>query len=246
MGDEHDVGSEHSHAPEAIRDRIDGAPDPSYLRDWVYGGIDGAVTTFAIVSGVVGAQLPLRAIVILGLANVVADGFSMAAGNFLATRTEHAEYRFFEAMERRHLRDNPAGEQAEVRQIYRNKGFEGELLEDVVEGITADRQRWVETMLVEEHGLPRSLRSPWRAAFATFAAFVICGLVPLAPYMAGLEQAFPVSCLTTGAVFFAIGSLKAHWSISSWWRVGLETLALGLVAAGLAYGLGSVLGGLGS
>jgi len=240
------VAGEHSHSPEAIRDRIDGAPDPSYLRDWVYGGIDGAVTTFAIVSGVVGAELPLRAIVILGLANVVADGFSMAAGNYSATRTEHAEYRFLEAMEHRHLREHPEGEQEEVRQIYRNKGFEGELLEAVVEGLTADRQRWVETMLVEEHGLPRSLRAAWRAARATFAAFAICGMVPLAPYVVGLDQAFAVSSGMTATVFFAIGSLKARWSVASWWREGLESLALGLAAAGLAYGLGSVLGGLGT
>ena len=77
-----------AHTPEAVRERLLAAPRHSYLRDFVYGSVDGAVTTFAIVSGVAGAGLPGRVVIILGLANVAADGFSMAASNFLGTRAE--------------------------------------------------------------------------------------------------------------------------------------------------------------
>ena len=74
--------ADHKHTPEAIESRLSAGPQSSYLRDWVYGGMDGTVTTFAVVSGVVGAELPTTVILILGLANLVADGFSMAAGNY--------------------------------------------------------------------------------------------------------------------------------------------------------------------
>lgn len=93
----------HEHTPEAIARRLEQAPRKSALRDWTYGGIDGTVTTFAVVSGVVGAGLPIRTILILGLANVVADGFSMAASNYLGTRAEADEAEFLDAHERRQL-----------------------------------------------------------------------------------------------------------------------------------------------
>src|SRR5208282_5041431 len=90
---------DHEHSHEAIRQRLAAGPGHSYLRDWVYGGIDGTVTTFAIVAGVVGAHLSLRVILILSGANLIADGFAMAAGNYLATRSEHEEFHQAEAVE---------------------------------------------------------------------------------------------------------------------------------------------------
>ena len=171
------IRADHDHTRSAIRARLAGEPPQSYLRDWVYGGIDGAVTTFAIVSGVVGAQLSPRIILVLGVANLVADGFSMAAGNYLATRAEHEELRYAEAVERRHIDTVPEGEREEVREIFRQRGLAGELLERVTEVVTADRDRWIQMMLRDEYGLPAAIRSPWRAAAATFSAFLLCGLV---------------------------------------------------------------------
>jgi len=84
---------EHKHTQEAIRERLAASPRQSYIRDWVYGGVDGVVTTFAIVSGVVGARLSPSVIVIPGLSTLVADGLVMAASNYLATRSEHDELR---------------------------------------------------------------------------------------------------------------------------------------------------------
>jgi VIT1/CCC1 family predicted Fe2+/Mn2+ transporter len=96
-------------------------------------------------------------------------------------------------------------------------------------------------MLSEEYGLPSRLRSPLVAAWSTFAAFVICGLVPLLPFVIGLGAAFPTSLLTTLGVFFAIGSVKSLWTTTPWWRAGLETLAIGAIAAALAFAAGAVL-----
>lgn len=176
---------EHDHDPESIRRRIGAQPDALYLRDWIYGGIDGAVTTFAVVAGVAGADLSVSIILILGFANLVADGFSMAAGNYSGTKAERDDAARVLAMERRHIRELPEGEREEVRQIFAAKGFEGDDLKSAVEVITANEERWARTMVVEEHGLAPVERSPWVASAATFSAFLICGLVPLLPYLFG-------------------------------------------------------------
>lgn len=230
---------EHEHTREAIHKRLAAGPPYSYLRDWVYGGIDGTVTTFALVAGVVGAHLSPRVILILGGANLMADGFAMAAGNYLATRSEQDEFHHAEAVERRHIQAVPEGEREEVREILRGLGIVDDLLDRVVAVITADRDRWVRMMVREEYGLPAAVRSPWRAAESTFAAFLLCGLVPLIPFVAGLKNAFWMASAATSLIFFLIGALKSRWSTQPWWLSGLGTLAVGGGAAVLAYVVGA-------
>ena len=230
---------EHDHDPEAIRRRLSVRPEQSYLRDWVYGGIDGAVTTFAVVAGVVGAGLSARTVLILGAANLLADGFSMAASNYSGTKTERDDKDRLRAVEERHIDLVPEGELEEIREIFRTKGFEGDILESAVQVITADRSRWVDTMLAEEYGLPATLRSPVKAAASTFLAFLICGFVPLLPFVLGLPTPVALATGSTAAVFFAIGSVKSLWSLTAWWRSGVETLAIGMAAAALAFAAGA-------
>lgn len=233
--------SDHDHRPEAIRERLAADPVVSYLRDWVYGGIDGSVTTFAIVSGVAGASLSSGVVLILGVANLIADGFSMAAGNYSATRTERQELDAVRAVEERHIRQYPEGETEEVRQICASKGFTGTELERMVAMITADRERWIDFMVREEYGLGQHVRPAMKAARTTFASFVLCGAVPLLPFLLGLTNAFAVALTMTLVVFFSIGSLKSRIVAVSWWRGGLETLATGSIAAGIAYAIGMLL-----
>lgn len=234
---------EHEHTSEAIADRI-AASNHNYIREFIYGGIDGAVTTFAVVSGVSGAELSPSIVLILGFANLVADGFSMAASNYLGTKSELDDYKRLEKIEYRHIAVAPEGEREEVRQIYREKGFEGDELEKAVDLITADKDRWVKTMLTEEYGLAADVRSPWTAAFSTFIAFLVCGLIPLLPYLFSSRSSFLVSCIMTGVTFFLIGSFKSRWSTTSWLRSALETLFVGALAAGLAYAVGVLLKGI--
>ena len=165
----------------------------------------------------------------------------MAAANFLGTRAEREELAQLEAVERRHIEQVPEGEREEIRQIFRRKGLDGEPLERVVEAITSDPAQWVRTMLREEYGMPEQIRSPTRAAASTFVAFVLCGLVPLLPYLLGSANAFGPATAASALVFFIIGSFKSLWSPSAWWRSGLETLALGSVAAAAAYAVGLLL-----
>ena len=231
---------EHEHSPDAIRKRLEDGPAHNYLRDWIYGGIDGAVTTLAVVTGVAGAQLSNWIILALGFANLFADGFSMAASNYLGTRAEHDDWRRLETIEHRHIELAPEGEREEVKQIFERKGFTGNDLQRIVELTTADRERWVRTMLVDEYGLPHAVRSPWRAAVTTFTAFVICGLAPLVPYIFGTVHSLLVSVILTAIVFVIIGSIKSKWSTNTWWHSGLTTLLVGAIAAFLAYLAGVV------
>lgn len=241
---------EPSHTPEAIRERLSAGPSHSYLQDFVYGAVDGTVTTFAVVAGVEGAALPIGVAVVLGVANLLADGFSMAVSNYLATRTEIQRRRHARAVEEHHIRVIPEGEREEIRQIFAAKGFTGDDLDRVVEVITADGRRWVDTMMVEEHGLPLHEASSFRAALTTFIAFVLVGSVPLwslaipiLPLFSGVSP-FLCSCVLTSLTFFTVGVYRARFIGLRQWVGGLETLAVGGVAAVLAYLVGLFLQGL--
>lgn len=239
------------HTPAAIARRLDGQRSQSYLRDFVYGAIDGCVTTFAVVAGVVGANLSAGVIIILGFANLIADGFSMAVSNYLGTKADEQLLRKARDIEEKHIDTIPRGERAEIRHIFQQKGFEGDLLEHIVDVITANRKLWVETMLQDEWGLTLSTRSAIKAGVATFIAFVVIGFVPLLPFVAFYSSEQPAgrlffwSIILTGAAFFGVGALKSRFVNESWLRAGLETLAMGGGAAGLAYLVGVFLRSLG-
>ncbi len=229
---------EHDHTREGIARRLAETTRPNYLRDWVYGGIDGAVTTFAIVAGVAGANLAGSVVVILGIANLLADGLSMAASNYSGTKTEVDEVARFTEIERRHIRLDGEGEREEIRQILRGKGLEGDVLEGAVDAITAREETWVQMMLAEEYGLAPVQRDPMKSGLSTFIAFVLAGVVPLLPFLFGADAALTLALVMVTLVFFGIGSAKSLWSLQSWWRSGLETTAIGLSAASVAYGVG--------
>jgi vacuolar iron transporter family protein len=232
---------EHSHAPEDIANRLRNGPKVSYLRDWVYGGIDGAVTTFAIVAGSIGANLSAKVVLILGLANLLADGFSMAAANYSGTRSEEEDYKRLKGIEEKHIHLEPDGEREEIRQIYKAKGYDGDELEILVSIITSRRKTWIETMMQEEYGLAAAQRSALRAALSTFAAFAICGSLPLIPFVFGMTASGAITTTLTACAFFLIGSIKARWSTQSWYSSGLETTAIGMTAAGIAWLVGWLL-----
>lgn len=239
----------HGHTPEQIRERLAAPKEHSYLRDFVYGAIDGAVTTFAVVSGVAGAELDADIVIILGTANLIGDGFSMAAGNFLGTRAEQQVRDRTRQMEELHIEYFPDAEREEIRQIFAAKGFEGNDLERAVDVITSDRRQWVETMLTDEHGLTLVGPHPFKAALMTFVAFLAVGLVPLLPFIAqyGFElpaTAYTLSTWLTGIAFFAVGTVKSRFVDQHWCVAGLESLAIGGSAALLAYLVGMLLKGV--
>jgi VIT1/CCC1 family predicted Fe2+/Mn2+ transporter len=240
---------EQDHTPEAIRARLARGPERSTLRDFVYGAVDGIVTTFAVVAGVAGAGLATRVVLILGIANLAADGFSMAVSNFLGARSEDERRRRYRREEEQHIATVPAGEREEVRQLLSEWGLDDGQLDMVTDSVTADRDRWVRFMMRLEHGFSSSGPSPGRAALATFVAFVTVGGIPLGPFLvdALLDTGgalFAWSAALAAVAFFGVGTGKALVVSGNWWRSGLETVLIGGAAAALAYVVGAGLGGL--
>ncbi len=237
-----------SHSPGAIRERLSHPQGRTHLRDFIYGGIDGAVTTFAVVAGVAGAGLSATVVIILGVANLIADGFSMAVSNFAATRAEMQQRALARVDEERQILEIPEGKREEIKQIFALKGFSGEHLDRVVEVITDNPRVWVDTMMLEERGYSTAPEEPLRAAGATFLAFVIVGFIPLfavildAVFPSVIEQPFLLSSLMTGVAFFVVGALKSKFVGQRWWLSGSETLVMGGSAAAIAYVIGTILG----
>jgi VIT1/CCC1 family predicted Fe2+/Mn2+ transporter len=238
------------HTRRAVRARLSRPPSASYLRDFVYGGIDGAVTTFAVVAGAAGAELAATVVIILGGANLLADGFSMAVGNFLASRAERQERERARREEQLQIRLVPEGEREEIRQIFAAKGFEGAELERVVDVITADSELWADTMMREELGYGTTERDELRAALTTLIAFITVGFLPLSVFVYDLiapgevDDAFTWSAVMTAVAFAAVGGMKSRFVDQSWWRSALETVVLGGMAAALAYATGAFLQGI--
>lgn len=218
----------------------------AYLGEFVYGGIDGSVTTFAVVAGSVGAGLDSVIIIILGFANLLADGFAMSVGAYLSTKSERDNYNKHKKVEYWEVENMPEAEREEIREIYRKKGFEGELLEKVVEVITADKDRWVDVMMKDELGMMKEEKSPIAMGAVTYFAFVLVGLVPLLvyvwDYLLGFNgDPFLWSCILTACAFLIIGFFKTYVTETSRFKGIMETLILGAIAAGVSYFVGDVL-----
>lgn len=240
------------HTDEAIAKRIAQHSGHSYVGDFVLGAVDGTITTFAIVAGVAGTQMQGGAAIafVLGLANVLADGFSMAVSNFLKARADQHVVERFRALEEMHIDLVPDREREEIRQIFAAKGFEGETLEEIVRVITDDRRQWVDTMLTDEWGLQLEGARPLKAAAITFAAFLLAGFVPLGPLLLAIGDSFSqqvvflASAAATAATFFVTGMFRGRFVAQSMFKSGLETLVVGGAAAALAYFVGTFLRGL--
>lgn len=213
----------------------------TYLPDFVYGANDGIVTTFAVVAGAAGALLSPGVIIILGIANLLADGFSMGASNLLSLKSEKE----FAAMQRRkeewEVEHFPEIETEEVRDILRRWGLPQAMIEPSTQAIIQDKKRWIDLMMREELELQEGgPASPLRHSVATFGAFVIAGVIPLAPYLFGVavQSQFLVSAIAAAIAFFVVGAARVLVTGANPFRSGLEMLLVGGIASGVAYVLG--------
>ena len=212
-----------------------------YLPEFVYGGIDGIVTTFAVVAGATWANLDLSIVLILWFANLFADGFSMAVGAYLAEDTEHDSYQKSLAIEYREIEHMYDKEVEEIRDIYSKKWFDWELLEQVVAVIISDKDRWVDVMMKEELELSRPDKSPLWVWASTLISFVIIWFIPLLAYVLAYTTSLEQSSLFINAIilsawaFIFIGWVKWYITKSSKIKTIIETLLLWALAAGVAY-----------
>jgi VIT1/CCC1 family predicted Fe2+/Mn2+ transporter len=228
-----------------------GGASSQYLGDMVYGGLDGIITTFAVVSGVAGAQLSSQIVLILGLANLFADGFSMATGAYLSSKSEQEYYQRERQREAWEIEHFPEGERAELYEIYLGRGYSEQEANQLVEIQSRSKERWVNAMMVDELGMLPDERKPLLSALATLVSFVVAGSVPLIIYLAGLftpvraETAFPTSLILSGAALFGLGAAKVLVTQRSALRSGAEMLLVGSLAAAVAYVVGALLSGIG-
>lgn len=220
----------------------------SYIKDIVYAANDGIVTTFAVVAGAAGAALSSEVMLILGFANLLADGFSMAASNFLGSRSEeeliHKEYRH----EEREINETPDEEAREVGSILIERGFDESDATAMTALIRKNRHFWIDFMMKYELGVGGENKTNIRtASFLTFVSFVCAGCLPLIPFLilsATQYNLVLISSIAAGAAFFTVGSLRTIVTHKGWLISGLEMLFVGSIASGVAYGIGNLLSGI--
>lgn len=217
-----------------------------YLGEFVYGGIDGCVTTFAVVAGSVGAGLDSAVIIILGFANLLADGFAMSVGAYLSSKSNKDNYEKHRQIEIWEVENTPEAEKEEIREIYRSKGFSGDLLEQVVQVITSDKNRWVNEMMKDELEMIQEDKAPFYIGAVTYISFISIGLIPLVIYVVDYLQPlesnlFLTSSILTALGFVIIGFFKSYVNQTESWKGVLETLLLGGIAAIVAYFVGDLL-----
>lgn len=218
-----------------------------YLKSWVYGGLDGTITTFAVVAGIIGASLSNTIILILGFANLIGDGISMSIGDYLSSKSELDFYNAERKREKWEVDKNPKGEESEMLEIYTKRGYSREDARKFIKLLTKNKKFWIDTMMHEELDLIKKSGSPVKNALVTFGSFLFFGFIPLVLFLIGtlfsitIPNAFLWTCILSGLSMFLLGSLKCRITGKRWYRSGLEMLIVGGLAAGAAYFIGEFL-----
>ncbi len=222
----------------------------NWLPDFVYGGIDGSVTTFAVVAGVAGAQLSTAIVLILGFANLFADGFSMAVGKYSSDRAEKQRIQNVRKTLDREIHNNPEKARNDLEDVLRNQGFRGRDLSKAVEMMSANEAVWVDALMRHKYRLISETIEPAKGALATFIAFNVIGFIPLAAYVFNSflnldpRQLFQLTAAFTLLALFTVGAVKAKVVQARWVWGGVETMLIGGVAAAIAYLVGYLLRGI--
>ncbi len=215
------------------------------VRDIVIGMADGLTVPFALAAGLAAAVSSTAVIVTAGLAEIVAGAIAMGLGGYLAARTDAEHYAAEQSRENWEIDHLHHREVQEVAEVFRGYGLQGEPLEAVVGAITSDRHRWLDFMMRFELGLekPDPKRAPISAG-TIGAAYLVGGLIPLAPYMlvSSISNAFVYSVGFTGMALLLFGGVKGHFTGISRIKSALQALLVGGLAAAGAYGLAHLFG----
>ena len=213
------------------------------LADVILGGQDGLVNVLGVILGVAAATNDPRIVFVAGLAATFAESVSMGAVAYTSTVAEVDFYESEREREYRHIQEVPHLERQEIRQIYTQKGFKGELLERIVDTITANEDVWVAVMMAEEHQLtPTNRRSALRSALIVGLAAIIGSLIPLAPFaFLPVEMSIWISIAVSALVLFVVGAYKAKVTVGRPGKSGLEMALIGTVSALAGYAVGLIL-----
>jgi VIT1/CCC1 family predicted Fe2+/Mn2+ transporter len=224
---------------EPDRHRIEG----SWIRDATLGANDGLVSILTLLAGVAGADVAPSTVLIAGLAGLVAGAISMGVGAYVSAKAYRSYYRAELRKEVEEMREKPEVERDEIRAIYRERGFEGDLLEQVVDRITADPQVWLKVMMSEELGLSSQFGRPLGAAGVVFASFLAAGIVPIIPFIFGTGLAALVtSFVVTGVALLVAGAIRSRYTRERPLLAGGELVGMAALGVGAAYLIGRLVG----
>jgi VIT1/CCC1 family predicted Fe2+/Mn2+ transporter len=212
------------------------------LGDFILGLNDGLVTTLVFALGVAGASSKNNTVVVAGLAEMLAGGVSMFLGGFLSGQSEKEAAEHQIAVERHEIEHEPEEEREELRRIYAEKGFSGAQLATIVDHLTSDKERWLNSLIRDELLLrPGELINPWKVASALGASFVAGAFLPIAPFLLHLSFAPAAATIVSISALFVTGAARSRFSRRSWLRSGLQMVAVGLVGAGAGVLIGRLL-----
>ena len=211
--------------------------ETNWLRDVILGGQDGLVNILGIILGVTAAGGSTTILLVTGVAAAITESISMGAVGYTSSVSQRDYYESERQRESDEIDTVPEVERQEIRDIYAAKGFEGELLEQVVDTITADRERWLQTMMDEElHLQPVEQSDILRSAVVITIATLIGHFIPLVPFfILAPTPALVVAFVVSGIVLFGVGVYSAKTLVGDWRRNGVQMLAIGLGAALLGY-----------
>ena len=215
------------------------------LRDVMLGLNDGLVASFAVTSGVAGAFSNPKVVIMAGLAEMLGGAVSMGLAAFISARSQIEFYQSEVERERYEIHRFPEHERDEIRGIYQQKGFSGPLLDQIVEHITGDPERWADVMMREELGFTEdNFESPLKSSMVVGASYLIGAAVPVVPSRFVVPSTgVMISALATVLVLFAVGAAKTIITARSWWRSGIESMLTGIAAGAVTYSAGRLLGG---
>jgi vacuolar iron transporter family protein len=212
-----------------------------WLRAATFGAMDGLVTNIALIAGVGGGGVGHRALVLTGVAGLVAGAISMGLGEYTSVRTQNEQVAAELAKERHELDVNPDGEAEELAAMWTARGLPVELARQVADALRSDPEQALRVHAQEELGVvPDELPSPWTAAGSSFVCFSIGALIPLLSYLFGSDSLW-LALAMGGAGLFVAGALIGRFTARPWWQGGLRQLALGGLAAAATYGIGAAI-----
>ena len=219
----------------------------NWLRDVILGGQDGLVNILGIILGVYAGGGSMTVLLATGFAAAITESISMGAVGYTSSMSERDYYLAEQAREAAEIDDTPDAEREEVRQIYAAKGFSGELLDQVVDTITANRETWIETMMSEELQLkPVDSRDVLRTSVIITVATLIGHLMPLLPFLVLAQfPALIAAIVISGIVLFAVGVYSAVTLVGDWRTSGTKFVVIGLGAAAVGYAVGRLFNAVG-
>lgn len=222
--------------------------ESSYIRDLVFGFGDGVNTSLGIVAGVGGASISADVVILAALVGMFTGAKAMAVQNYLAVKSQREILESEIKREESEIESVPDKERQEIEEIYKAKGFQGDVLKTVVNTITSNKKVWLKTMLTEELGLNLQIvGNPLRGALVMFGSFLVGGILPILPYFivkAGIISSGSAIAFAIGISLissFTVGAIKARIARKSWLKGGLEMAGLGTGIALIGYGIGAEL-----